>query len=84
MWSPLAGTATLTIKFKGGSRDVLVAIEAANLLLSLQRAGKSLTGYLCESGYKLDEVEGAVQTLTNSKLVASTPKGSDVVLELAQ
>jgi cullin 1 len=29
-------------------------------------------------------VEGAVQTLTTSKLLISTPKGSDFVLELAQ
>jgi hypothetical protein len=56
LWSPRVGTVTLSIRFKGGCRDVLVAVEGANLLLWLQRAPQSLAGYLCETGYKLDEV----------------------------
>ena len=84
LWSPRAGTVTLAISFKNTARDVRVGVEAANLLLWVQRAPLSLAAYLCETGYKLDEVEGAVQTLVSSKLLLSTPKGSDFVLELAQ
>lgn len=84
VWSPRVGTVTLNIKFKGGSRAVLVPVEAANLLLCLQKSRLSLKVYLCETGYKLDEVEGAVQTLTTNKLLISTPKDSDFELELVQ
>jgi hypothetical protein len=32
----------------------------------------------------LDEVETSIQALVNSKLLISTPKGSDFILELAR
>jgi hypothetical protein len=47
VWSPRVGTVTLNIRFKAGSRVFLVTVEAANLLLSLQKAPLSLTSYLC-------------------------------------
>lgn len=82
LWSPRVGTVTLSIKFAKAERLVLVSIEAANLLLNIQRGALPLSSYLCETGYKLDEVEPAVQTLVATKLLISTTKGSDVVLEL--
>lgn len=39
-----------------------------------------LSSYLCETGYKLDEIESAIDKLTTNKLLVSVPKGSDVVL----
>lgn len=46
----------MTIKFNKTKRDVLVSIEAANILLYLQKGPQNLVHYLCETGYKLDEV----------------------------
>lgn len=46
----------MSIKFKNTKRDVLVSIEAANILLYLQKGATNLAHYLCETGYKLDDV----------------------------
>lgn len=83
LWSPRVGTVLLDIKFVKSNRTVLVSIEAANLLLYLQKSPLPLSSYICETGYKLDEIETAVDKLVNNKLLLSTPKGSDIVLELA-
>ena len=82
IWSPFVGIVTLSIRFKGINRSFLTKVEAANLLLHIQRSGVPLASYLCNTGYKLDDIEGAVQILLQHKLITSTPKGSDVVLEL--
>jgi len=56
LWSPLAGSVLLTIRFNSGSRDVLLGVEAANLLLWLQNAPQTLKHFLSQTGYKLDEI----------------------------
>jgi hypothetical protein len=50
----------------------------------MQRQAVALASYLCNTGYKLDEVEGAMQVLIQHKVITSTPKGSDVILELME
>jgi hypothetical protein len=83
LWSPNLGMATLAIRFAATTRTFLLTLPQANLLLTLQSASLHLAHYLCTTGYKLDEVETGLQTLVDAKLLTSTPKGSDVVLELA-
>ena len=80
IWSPFVGIVTLSIKFKGKYRTFLTKVEAANLLLHIQKQSTPLASYLCNTGYKLDEIEGSVQMLIQNNLVTSTPKGSDVIL----
>ena len=61
----------------------MVSVEAANLLLHLQKGKKKLGNYLCESGYKPDEVEAGVQKMISARLLHSQSEGSDLILELA-
>jgi hypothetical protein len=77
LWSPLVGSVHLSIKFKTGTRDVLLGVEGANLLLWLQKAPQTLKGFLCETGYKLDEIESAVQTLITQNILISQEEGND-------
>ena len=55
-WSPYVGSVLLAIRFEGHTREVVVGVEMANLLLHLQKGKKKLGNYLSESGYKPDEV----------------------------
>ena len=48
----------------------------------LQKGSTKLGSYLCETGYKPDEIEVAVQKLISAKLLTSDNQGSDNILTL--
>lgn len=60
-----------------------VSVDMANLLLALDSQPQKISHFICENGYSMDNVEGFVQTLINSKLITSEAEGSDYRLALA-
>jgi hypothetical protein len=55
-WTSQAGNAILAVSFKFSRRDFLVSVDAANLLLYLEKGPKKLAHFVCEYGYALDQV----------------------------
>jgi hypothetical protein len=65
IWNPLIGKVTLNIKFKSNTKKAFTLNTCmANIILHLKKKDSfKLSEFLCESGYKHDEIEKSIQAL---------------------
>ena len=81
-WTSKAGTIVLEICFGKVKRRFLVPVDMANILLYIEKERVRLKTLVLENGYSVDEVEGLLQILIDSKVIQSERDGNDYQLSL--